>query len=492
MKKRKEEKTGATMVDNSRQTHVIKLLGLEEEEENEFSSLERKSRMQNQVRFYRDFYRALCAPECNLEGDKMFLNLIQNDITLTMLFAKGIGRKELYKELNVIFELQRDVGERMCKTIWEELENNSDKISKSDADIEYGQYEWENIVDDGNNIEEFLEKQDVKWKYMMDCYSQILEILLDSEFPLKDVIDRIRKAFKIEKTSYEKIKRNKQASYMFDRDNIYVNLYLYGRGRFIQYFYADLIPDFSLFKDIVNYDYGLPKDSYSLKDVARVYTKMLGKTGEDDYKKIYQNIVKQFQKLHYTSKYREDKKEDKPDDMYTVYNVKWVENTIRNYNIKYAELGEALSVYIFFKRKNYREEDYTEDDLEKVLSLYGKILDLMVKYGKRSKIVNEIKKIGNYYREEYRKIFDRADRDYQESMIERLTEGLLNIYTYGIGGTQGAIYGYSKKEIRKMVSSKRTKKKDNLKHMETFDFGELDLAELLRNIKNDSKAEDKD
>lgn len=43
-----------------------------------------------------------------------------------------------------------------------------------------------------------------------------------------------------------------------------------------------------------------------------------------------------------------------------------------------------------------------------------------------------------------------------------------------------------------MVSSKRTKKKDNLKHMETFDFGELDLAELLRNIKNDSKAEDKD
>ena len=91
-----------------------------------------------------------------------------------------------------------------------------------------------------------------------------------------------------------------------------------------------------------------------------------------------------------------------------------------------------------------------------------------------------------------RKIFDRADRDYQESMIERLTEELLNIYTYGIGGTQGAIYGYSKKEIRKMVSSKRTKKKDNLKHMETFDFGELDLAELLRNIKNDSKAEDKD
>lgn len=67
MKKRKEEKTGATMVDNSRQTHVIKLLGLEEEE-NKFSSLERKSRMQNQVRFYRDFYRALCAPECNLEG----------------------------------------------------------------------------------------------------------------------------------------------------------------------------------------------------------------------------------------------------------------------------------------------------------------------------------------------------------------------------------------------------------------------------------------
>ncbi len=43
MKKRKEEKTGATMVDNSRQTHVIKLLGLEEEEENKFSSLERKS-----------------------------------------------------------------------------------------------------------------------------------------------------------------------------------------------------------------------------------------------------------------------------------------------------------------------------------------------------------------------------------------------------------------------------------------------------------------
>ena len=92
MKKRKEEKTGATMVDNSRQTHVIKLLGLEEEEENKFSSLERKSRMQNQVRFYRDFYRALCAPECNLEGDKMFLNLIQNDITLASV-DKGIHNK---------------------------------------------------------------------------------------------------------------------------------------------------------------------------------------------------------------------------------------------------------------------------------------------------------------------------------------------------------------------------------------------------------------
>ena len=242
MNKNSGEKTGARVVENSVQTHVIKLLGREEEAKNEHNSTIRKSMVQNEVRFYRNFYKSLCAHEYNSEGDKVFVYFIKNNETLISSFAKTKGRDELYERLEKLYEKQKETGERLCDTKWKELESNANTIKRGDAEREYEIYRFENVVDEGKSIASFFKKLDSKWKKMMICYSRILEILLDSEFQIKNISDKLKEGFELEKTKYEELKRNKLKSYIYERDNIYLNLYLYARGRYIKYFYIDLIP----------------------------------------------------------------------------------------------------------------------------------------------------------------------------------------------------------------------------------------------------------
>lgn len=487
MNKNSGEKIGARVVENSVQTHVIKLLGREEEAKNEHNSTIRKSMVQNEVRFYRNFYKSLCAHEYNSEGDKVFVYFIKNNETLISSFAKTKGRDELYERLKKLYERQKETGERLCDTKWKELESNANTIIRGDAEREYEIYRFENVVDEGKSIASFFKKLDSKWKKMMICYSRILEILLDSEFPIKNISDKLKEGFELKKTKYEELKRNKLKSYIYERDNIYLNLYLYARGRYIKYFYIDLIPDFSLFKDIVNYEYTLKKEYYSLKDVAKTYAIMLGRTEEDGWKKVYQNITKQFQKLNYVEKFKEV-----PKSIF-YFNVEWAipgnhEEHI-NYDIRHEELGEVLTTYMFFKRKNYREEDYREEELEGLLrDVYGRLLDCIVKYGEHSKAVEVVKEIGDYYRKEFHEIFDRSDRDYQEDILEALFGGLERIFTLSIGAPQGAVYGYSIEEVRKLVTSKPLNRSERKDPTENFDFGDLKPQEL-ENIKQDDESE---
>lgn len=160
-----------------------------------------------------------------------------------------------------------------------------------------------------------------------------------------------------------------------------------------------------------------------------------------------------------------------------------------NYDIRHEELGEVLTTYMFFKRKNYREEDYREEELEGLLrDVYGRLLDCIVKYGEHSKAVEVVKEIGDYYRKEFHEIFDRSDRDYQEDILEALFGGLERIFTLSIGAPQGAVYGYSIEEVRKLVTSKPLNRSERKDPTENFDFGDLKPQEL-ENIKQDDESE---
>ncbi|MBT9787877.1 hypothetical protein GPK90_00635 [Clostridium sp. MCC344] len=427
MNKNSGEKTGARMVENSVQTHVIKLMGIKDAE-NAYNADDRKAFARWYVDAYQKFYRSLQYPKFDIEGDKIYKWLIENHETLNSFFAKEKKKEEQFTILCDICDREISFAQRKRLKKLFDLENDV-RLNTSEAMQEMYTYDAGNIADEGRTAEEYFKEINIMWSGLMDNYMCILEVILDPVFAYAR--DRLIKAFEREKTHYARVKANKQNSVWPKSDNIYINLYLYARNRFIQKFYIDLIPDYSLFSEIKNFYYNLEKTNYSLNDLGTIYAGMIEK--EENEKTIQNNIMKAFQKLKYVKKFK--------------INIACGEEImLKNYSIKRSQLGEALAAYLFFRKKNHKEEDYAEQDLDKLLRcMYGRILESTVKYSSNENssdlgMQNVIKEIADYYYNEFHEIFDSLNAGYQMAMLEELTGGMERIYISSIGGKEEQIY----------------------------------------------------
>lgn len=470
------------MSKNGRQEHVIKLLGLKD---NKYDyGFKRKKQVRWEVDCYKKFYEILQFQEYDIEGDKIFKYFMENGITLNSLFIRSVEQKEQYSMIYELYEKQKRYGDikKMGKQFaleemfnsgnellmlkegvidtldfreenstkledkegtTEILDSREQKIRKydmKDVMIEMSEYNGSIYADDGKTIKHYFEDINNSWVDMANYYNKILEMLLDPE--RITIRNRLKEAFEIEKKYYTRIKWNKTNSYWPEIDNIYVNLYLYGRNRYMKQFYVALLPDYSLFSDIKSYKYNLKKEYYSLPDLAHIYAGMIGKDNEDDYKKIRQNMIKAFQKIKYVKKFKRDINK-------TAFGLQEViriplENDSTdeppNYNIRYEELAEALSAYLFFKKK-HKEKDYTIAELDTLFrNVYGKILSLLVEYYSSSSvnftlgIERVLEEIVNHYKGEFYDTFTSLNSGYQMAMLDELFVGMQRIYTYAATG----------------------------------------------------------
>ncbi len=442
---------------NGRQEYVIKLLGLKDDKK--LYGFKRKEQVRWEVDFYKKFYETLQFRERDKDGDKIFKYFIENNITLNSLFKRSVAQKDQLFMLDKLYWQQKQYGELKKMNRMFELENfemsddeqekektSNDKASEiemwdfKDRMIDMMEYNGRNLADDGKTFEEYIRDITDRWNIMVYYYNGILELLLD---PKQITIrKKLKEGFELEKQYYARIKENKTTSDWTETDNIFLNLYMYVRNRYMKRFYVGLLPDYSLFSDIKNYNYNLKKEYYSLPDLAYIYAGMLGKNNEDECRKIRQNMIKTFQKVKYVKKFKRDI--NKTDfGLQEVARIPLENDSInepKNYNISHEELAEALSVYLFFRR-NHKEKDYTTAELDILFKdVYGKMLFLLVEYYSSSSvnftfgIEHILEELVNYYKGEFYEVFTSLNNRYQMAMLDELLMGMQRIYTYASTG----------------------------------------------------------
>lgn len=381
---------------------------------------------------YRKFYEMIKFDEWDEEADKVYQYLVRNNMSLSGCLAKSKGREDLIDKLEQLYKKQRQYIKEKLKERKKDFVNN---YKASDADIAINEYIGNNSVEFQDTEIDPISSKSYYSEYMnrfAEHYNKLLDVVAaGDDFPLRSNCHiSLNDAFQYEKEHYLNVKKNKEDWFAQEScDNVYRNLYMLARNKYMQYYYVPQLIDVKLFDEIKKYECCEKQTQYSLKDLAKIYRHMLGLPNRhEEDEKIYGRVKKLFEKKNYTKKFKRDNK----------------------FLFDEKEIFEGICAYIFLKKKNVKEEDfgviydipqlnlrYTE--LEKIIrESYANLLEILVnKHGGEVEVFADIT---DFYRNEYIDIFGTLNHEYQNKMLNELIEGMERIWALYQGFEETSVY----------------------------------------------------
>lgn len=406
--------------------------------------LEDASDMHTYVISYKNFCEQLHIEYANKEGDKYYLYLFRKQTSLKSDFAKIKGKETLFSELMELYHEQYQYYENKIEKeiIINEIRKSfhNEKENEIIENNSYDEKELEIIINEVKNnpffetqmiIMEEKEKNVIgdkingvlqpdqfmvhlkkKWEDFIQTYEKVLEIFLSGDFS-QDVAF-YESIIQDEKNYYFSVKDNKkELRDDVKNNNFKKNLYLYARNQYLLHFFEPDLPNMVFFKAIKNYEYCKTKETYTLRDVAELYQSMINSDKDQ-----YENMKKVLQKKKYFKKFKKDN---------------------NRYSIRNEELSEMIVAYMFLKKKDTKEDEYSDEELDDIIrKRYTAILNLLMR--KDIKQTAFLEKLFKFYHDEFVAIFTSLNGIYQETMFEVLLGGMERIYTRSIGADRILVY----------------------------------------------------
>lgn len=409
---------------------------------------------------YNRFYALIKMERRNKEADKFYVKLINWNATLDGGLSKRRGRKRF---INVMRYLYRKQQEYLIEQLEGRIQDYAKKYRPSDALWIINSYIANNSVGIGavtiddlqpsrvtdlsrhqtrkndyqySLLKEdtfFLEELENGWNKFQNLFSMLLETSTSDVFfdLTQKREERLRAAFEKEKGYYLRVKKNKKDWFSEEcSENFYRNLYILVRNRYLKYYYIPQLIDINIFDEIKNYECYKEKDKnkYSLRDIACIYRNMLGLPNDNyENKKVYDRFKKLYSEKKYTQKFKEKNR----------------------YQFSDSEIYEAISAYVFLKRKDIKEEDFLDESIPElnlyrseldstIRNGYARLLEVMIK--RKNSEVKILKEILDFFKIEYNNIFDTLNHEYQRFMFDELIGGMERIVALFQGIDESVIY----------------------------------------------------
>lgn len=358
----------------------------------------------------------------NKEVERFFLFLHNNGWTINKLVAKGQGKDYLFSQLKYAFELEDTYYNKYLLPPFQKMV--SENVKYSGQEIELSDFKRINGMSgelvDLNYFMSFFIRQ---WYQFIEYLYKTIEQVCNNicvMVPFTVAVNNEKKYLKHFRENYYDVKQP-ELYYDGTNDNPYKNLFIYCLISYLDDFYLskfpeistktfledyylctdsdineelDLssyelsdIPDFSdrSFQDLTPLRNVIPKNVYTLKDVAEVYATFLN----DNKEKVYKRLEKYFSDTGIFKPSKESGEYEFKDVIY------------------------PIAAHIYFKKKNrtYNPEDSSLlSDNQVFKHIYYPLFKAQV-YQQENVIV-AYSEYRNFILEEFKRIFKRVDDGY--------------------------------------------------------------------------------
>lgn len=213
-------------------SHLYKLLEIKQGDisDDSFSSLNRQ---------YKNFVEDLKIKERDVEGDKIYKALYDENITLINSVAKKRGKETIRNDLKNIYMAQKEYYVEKLKPKYEEKSLKTCRWI-ADADIMIKELEYENTVRVDTNSKEsedaweiLIKDVDFNWTTVNNSIDKIFDFAFsnnyedDSYNPLKENVNNFNEVVKDEIKYYKRKKRFMKSVNLEKQMIIHIKIYMY-------------------------------------------------------------------------------------------------------------------------------------------------------------------------------------------------------------------------------------------------------------------------
>lgn len=342
------------------------------------------SDMDTYIKEYNNFMRTL---NYNFirggEEEKIFVYFHEHNLTPSNIAKKEKGKDQLKNDLKILLKKS---NEYYNNVLYPEYYKNAKRMRPQDAQIELSDKKRNNnVIGDLNDVEKFICLLDDKWNKFIYYLYMVIDLVFDKHdflneqfLPIsakdfekalndeiafyKENVNSYYHPFDIDTDGedmdfehdeqFNDIESYDEVYYIGKNDNPYKNLYIYCMMAYLKNFYEIDIPLIDIEKpfgfeniDKIDFNKLMSKKTFSLTDIAEIYSIM----SNCDEKKAYEKIKQQFRKSFYMSRYKcngeyKFNKLEIPLATYAYYSKK-----------NHAEPNPILAYYLYFIDKNYDE-----------------------------------------------------------------------------------------------------------------------------------------